>query len=94
MVGLGREKAYLPSLVARNDIKEGETLHRDSIAYKKPGGGLVYEKIDVLIGKVARVSLEKMSLLRTPMYATENMCRDNSASKLFAHSICDDSAPG
>ena len=65
LAGLRREKSiFTRSLVARNDIKKGEVLSLDSVAYKKPGGGLPYEKVNALVGKIVQRSIKKNELIK------------------------------
>ncbi|MCR5885720.1 N-acetylneuraminate synthase family protein [Rhizobacter sp. J219] len=47
------------SLVAARDIAEGEVLDEAMVAFKKPGGGLVYQDLHKLIGRKARRALPR-----------------------------------
>lgn len=54
---------FQKSIVARKDIKEGETLSEDNITLKKPGTGIPAAKYEDILGKVAVKSVAKDSLL-------------------------------
>ena len=51
------------SAVASIDIKKGEILEEDMIIFKRPGNGIVPQKIDSIIGKIANRDIPKDSLL-------------------------------
>lgn len=54
---------FTRSLVAARDIRAGEMLKPDMIAYKKPGGGMPYECRDKLIGKCAVHAIARDKIL-------------------------------
>ncbi|PIR93144.1 N-acylneuraminate-9-phosphate synthase [Candidatus Falkowbacteria bacterium CG10_big_fil_rev_8_21_14_0_10_43_10] len=51
------------SIVARRDIKSGEVITREMIAYKRPGKGLSPEKAGVVIGRTARKDIPEDELI-------------------------------
>lgn len=54
---------FTRSLVPVRDIAAGEVLTEESLGYKKPGGGILYEERHKLIGKTAVTHLEKDRIL-------------------------------
>ena len=46
------------SIVAKRDLKQGDVITKDDLAYKKPGGGIKPSKYKFLIGKVLLKDLE------------------------------------
>jgi N,N'-diacetyllegionaminate synthase len=58
------KRIFSRSLVAKTKIEEGSQISENMIAYKKPGGGLPYEKIDSVIGKTAKRTILKDEVLR------------------------------
>lgn len=60
LAGLQKERSiFTRSLVAARDLAEGEILVAEAVAYKKPGGGLPYEDLPLLIGKTLRRSISR-----------------------------------
>lgn len=58
--GLQKERnIFTRSLVAARDLAAGETMDAKMVAYKKPGGGLLYEELPQLVGKTLRRSLAR-----------------------------------
>ncbi len=51
------------SIVAKRDIKKGETIEISDIEFKKPGTGISPSDIDEVVGKVTIEDIEKGSLL-------------------------------
>lgn len=66
LAGLQKERnIFTRSLVAARQLVVGETVDVAMLAYKKPGGGLPYEKLSQLVGKTLRRSMardEQLSL--------------------------------
>jgi len=52
------------SLVAVREILKGELIHESDMAYKKPGGGFLYEERHLVIGRRATITIKKNELLR------------------------------
>lgn len=51
------------SIVAVRDIKQGETIARDDLTFKRPGTGIYPSEIDKVIGKTAKVDISEDALL-------------------------------
>ena len=51
------------SIVAVRDIKQGETITRDDLTFKRPGTGIYSSEIDKVIGKTAKVDIREDALL-------------------------------
>lgn len=60
-------KAYRKSIVAKTDIKKGEIITEDNIAFKSPGFGISPRDIDKVLGKSAKVNISKDYLLELEM---------------------------
>lgn len=60
LAGLQNERSiFTRSLVAARDLAAGELLLAESVAYKKPGGGLPYEDLPRLTGRTLRRSVAR-----------------------------------
>jgi len=55
------------SIVAQMDIKKGVTITKDMIAIKRPGIGISPSKINEIIGKTAKQTIEKDELILLEM---------------------------
>ena len=51
------------AIVAVRDIKQGETITRDDLTFKRPGTGIYPSEIDKVIGKTAKVDIREDALL-------------------------------
>lgn len=51
------------SIVSLRDIREGEVMTEDMVTYKRPGTGIWPEKLDRLIGKVAKEHIKADTVL-------------------------------
>jgi len=47
------------SLVASRDLINGSVIREEDVAYKKPGGGMRYEQLGEILGKVLQQSIKK-----------------------------------
>ena len=62
---LARERRIFGrSLVAGRDINEGEVIDNSMILYKKPGGGLGFDQLQLLVGRRVKRRIVKDALLR------------------------------
>jgi N-acetylneuraminate synthase len=62
---LSRErKIFGRSLVAARPIAAGDVVDEAALASKKPGGGLTYEEMSLLLGKRAKLPLERDAIIR------------------------------
>jgi len=57
------KKLFSRSLVLNRDVKKGEILTRDDIAFKKPGGGKTFDEIENFINQPAKRDYSKDDLL-------------------------------
>lgn len=55
------------SIVARKDIKKGETITADDLTFKRPGTGIYPSEIDNVIGKTASVDILEDTLISYEM---------------------------
>jgi len=55
------------SLVAKTEIKEGEVLSKDMIAWKRPGTGIAPEYFDMVIGRKAKCDIKEDEILNWDM---------------------------
>lgn len=53
------------SIVASRDLVVGHVLTRDDLAFKKPGGGLSWDQLDLILGK----KLSKSVLMDDPVFS-------------------------
>jgi N,N'-diacetyllegionaminate synthase len=58
----GIKMIFTRSLVYRSDLPVGHVIAQDDLAYKKPGGGLAYESLSSLIGKILTKDVVQDSL--------------------------------
>ncbi|MEL6255798.1 MAG: N-acetylneuraminate synthase family protein [Bacteroidota bacterium] len=58
-----RKKAFRRSIVAAQDIQEGEIIQENMLDFKRPGEGLAPGDIEFLIGKPAKRTIEKDAIL-------------------------------
>lgn len=56
------------SIVAKTDIKIGDTISESDIEFKRPGEGIPPFEIDDVVGKVAKVDISKRSLIDYNMF--------------------------
>ena len=56
------------SIVAKNDIKVGDTIKDSDIEFKRPGTGIPPFEIDNVVGKIAKVDISKGSLIDYDMF--------------------------
>ena len=62
-------KNFRKSIVAKKDIKKGETLTLDNIHISQPGDGISPSEIDEIIGKVAVQDIAKDALINFEMFS-------------------------
>ena len=55
------------SIVAKEDIKLGETINNSNIDFKRPGNGISPSKVNEIIGKKVKVDIAKGSLIEYDM---------------------------
>lgn len=60
-------KEYRKSIVAKNDIKKGDVITADDIAFKRPGIGIGPVYVDEVIGRVAKRDISKDTLINFEM---------------------------
>ena len=56
------------SLVAENEIKAGDIITYKMIGIKRPGGGILPEEIDNIVGRKAKNHICKDSLIKYEMF--------------------------
>ena len=56
------------SIVTACNIKKGERISREMLTFKRPGTGISPQRIDDVLGKVARHDLEEDTILRDEMF--------------------------
>ena len=56
-------EAARKSIVAKNDIKKGETLNEDNLTVKRPGNGISSMKWDKIVGTIAKKAYLKDELI-------------------------------
>ena len=62
------------SIVAAADIPEGTILTKDMLVFKRPGTGISPRDLPLLLGKTARVEIEKDSIIHMDMIRTVHPC--------------------
>lgn len=55
------------SIVSSKEIKAGETITADKLTYKRPGTGISPQKINEVIGKVAKIDIKEDTILQPEM---------------------------
>lgn len=56
------------SLISKINILAGETITEEMITFKRPGTGISPANLDKLIGRIAKVEIEKDTILRYDMF--------------------------
>lgn len=55
------------SIVANQDLKEGQLIRREDLAFKRPGNGLGPDREEDIVGSIATRSIKKNELILTHM---------------------------
>lgn len=61
-------KEIRKSIVAKCDIKKGETIKECNLAFKRPGRGIAPNQIDDVVGKIAKCNINKDTVLDFEMF--------------------------
>ena len=56
-------KVARKSIVANTDIRQGEVIKKNMLSYKRPGTGLPQKYLNIIVGKKARVDIEKDTII-------------------------------
>ena len=57
-------KSVRKSIVAKEDIKKGEYLTMKNLAFKRPGTGIPPNKIQAVIGRIAKLNISKDTIIK------------------------------